>query len=315
MRLGKSIIGIDIGSIKTKLVHLRRWRGNYQLIDFFFIDTPPGSVENGFVIYPELLGEKLGKVIKKHNLQGEKAISAISGSQIYIKNIILPKLKLNELRQAAYYEAAKFLPIPLEEAIIDVFPLQNTNTDEGVKTELFFTATRKNQVKNLEECLEIAGLDIEAIDIEPLALERILFDSKNHSTRGIIHIGANRSCFYVFKGDNLLFHRPFTIDVELKLDDAEANEDFKKELYLEALRSVEYFNIQFQYIPGVLILCGYCSRLTELKDLLSEKLKIPMEIGRVNEKIIRLNHLPDNEQMLLQYEFITALGLAVRGKV
>ena len=312
MIFNKSIIGIDIGSIKTKLVQVKYFRGKYKLVDFISIATPPEAVENGFIIQPELLGEKLGEVIRKHNLHGAKVIAAVSGSQIYIKNIILPKLKLKELRQAAYYEAAKFLPIPLDEAIIDVFPLQNIDTEEGVKTQLFFAATRKRQVSNLEECLEIAGLNIKAIDLEPLALNRILIEPKNYAAKGIINIGANRSCFYVFEGDNLLFHRPFTMDDELHFDDGKANDDYKKELYLEVLRSIEYFDIQFQYIPGVLLLCGYCSQLTELKDWLNEKLKIPIEIGRLNENIIRINHLSEEEQMLIQYEFLTALGLAIR---
>lgn len=315
MILGKSILGIDIGSVKIKLVHLKRFRGKYKLIKYISIDTPRGAVKNGFIVEPQYLGERLGREIKRHNLKGEKAISAVPDSQIYIKNIILPKRKLNEMRQIAFYEAAKFLPIPLDEAVIDVFPLQNITSDEGTKTELFFAATRKRQVSNLEESLEIAGLDIEAIDIEPLALNRILIETQASLTRGIINIGANHSCFYVFKGDNLLFHRPFMLDDGLNLLGEEDNEEFKKELYLEILRSVEYFNIQFQYIPGLLLLCGYCFKLAELKDWLKEKINIPTEMGQLNQKIIAVNHLSSDEQMLIQHEYLTALGLAIRRAV
>ncbi|NLB88903.1 MAG: pilus assembly protein PilM, partial [Syntrophomonadaceae bacterium] len=138
-------------------------------------------------------------------MQGKKTISVISGSQIYIKNIIMPKMKLSELRQAVYYEATTFLPIPVEETVIDIFPLRNFESETGTKTEVFFAAARREQVENLEACCKIARLDLSVVDLEPLAISRIIEKPEKIESFALLNIEDTRSIFSVFKGENLLF--------------------------------------------------------------------------------------------------------------
>ena len=57
MFLRKSVLGLDIGSNKTKVITLKSYQGKYELIDYISIDTPQ-VLENGIVINPQALGEK-----------------------------------------------------------------------------------------------------------------------------------------------------------------------------------------------------------------------------------------------------------------
>lgn len=309
------MIGLDIDSLKTRLVHLKGYRGKYELVDYISIDTPAGSVDNGIITRPQLLGEKIGAVIKEHKLQGKRTISALLGSQIYIKNLVMPKMKLNELRQATYYEATTFLPIPVEESVIDIFPLRNFESDTGPKTEVFFAAARRNQVENLEETCKIAGLNLKVVDLEPLAINRILAEPENIKTKALLNIEASRSSFSVFEEENLLFHRSLSVGTGLDLEQAVSNDYFMREVLTDVLRSIEYYNIQFQAYPEVIMVCGYGSKLAELRDLLSENIDTLVMLGQLNSEVIIPEDLDEANKELLLYEYLTALGLAIRGGV
>lgn len=311
----KTMLGLDIGNTKTKLAYLRCYQGKYELIDFISIDTPAGSIENGVIINSQLLGEKIGEVVKEYKLQGKKTISAISGPQIYIKNLLMPKMKIHELRQAVYYEATTFLPIPVEETVIDIFPLRNFESDTGLKTEVFFAAARREQVQNLERCCEIAGLDLRIVDLEPLALHRILEKPENINTIALLNIEDTRSSFSVFKGENLLFHRSLATGLAHNPYQSVSEDYYKREILTDVLRSIEYYNLQFQAYPEAMILCGYGLKLAELRDLLSENINVQVMVGSLDSKVIKLDHLSEEDRQLLMNEYLLALGLAIRGGV
>ena len=143
------VVAIDIDDIKIKLIYLKQYRGKYELIETISLETPPDTVINGIILEPQILGERIGELVRDYKLTGKKTITAVSGSQIYIKNLLMPKMKHTDLRQAVQFEATKFLPVPVPEMVIDIFPLKNTVTANGLKTELFFRTAEKPMVPEL----------------------------------------------------------------------------------------------------------------------------------------------------------------------
>lgn len=315
MFLKKSVLGLDIGSTKTKIVHLKCYQGKYELSDYISIDNPNDAVENGVVVRPELLGEKIGEVVKEYKLRGKKTISAISGSQVYIKNLIMPKMKPRELRQAVYYQATTFLPVPVEETVIDIFPLRDFESETGIRTEVFFVAARKEQVENLEKCCKTAGLNLQVVDLEPLALHRIIERPKNIESFALLNVEDTRSSFSVFKGENLLFHRSLATGFSFNSYQPVSDDYFKREILMDVIRSVEYYNLQFNAYPEAIILCGQGLKLAELKNLLSENIDVEILTGNFNSRDIKLDHLSEKDCQLLVKDYLIALGLAIRGGV
>jgi len=199
-------IGLDIGSKKIKIARVKRKRNGIKVVKFGSMPTPPGVVEAGIIYDPERLGEEMAVLVKNLRLRGKRVVSAVSGQQVYTRNIVMPRMKLKELREAVLFQATTFLPIPVEDAAIDIFPLWDLEDDEGKKTEVFFVAVRRIQVENLQAACRIAGLKLAAVEIEALAINRIL-GRDSAGTQAYLNIGASRSYFSVFNEGVLVFHR------------------------------------------------------------------------------------------------------------
>ncbi|HWQ76423.1 MAG TPA: type IV pilus assembly protein PilM [Syntrophomonas sp.] len=327
-------IGLDIGSQKIKVAQVRNSPSGLKVIGFDSMDTPPGTVEAGNIVDPVGLGAELKKMVTKLKLKHRRVVSAVAGQQVYTRNIVMPHMKLEELKQATSFQAINFLPIPVEEAAIDIFPLRDFENEEGQHTEVFFVAARRRQVENLDMVCNIAGLNLAAVEIEPLAVNRVLGRNNPEEVGAYLNIGSSSSFFSVFKENMPVFYRSmscgcsaFYAAMEMK---AAANSGKTEEIqfgqssqydYLtrdiigEVTRSVEYYNLQQggsdQGIEKVW-LCGGGARFKGLDANLAAGSGLEIVAADLLSSLIIPDRLSPEQGENLQYEYLIALGLAAR---
>ncbi len=327
-------IGLDIGSKKIKIARVSRKKEGMYVTDFDSLNTPAGLVEAGNIYDPERLGEEIGTLVKNMNIKGQAVVSAVSGQQVYTRNLVMPRMKLSELKEAVRYQAISFLPIPVEEAALDIFPLRDFEDQEGKKTEIFFVAVRRQQVELLDTTCAVAGLKLVAVEIEPLAIHRVLNLDDQAQVTACLNIGASRSYFSVFKNNILVFYRSLAfgcsafyqgmglacednIDpISIDISDNSQYDYLVRDVIAEVARSVEYYNMQNQEDEDdpvqKIYLCGGGSRLKGIDTSLSLGIGCAVEIANPLAQL----HLPDDlspeQRQDLQHDFPVALGLAAR---
>ena len=103
-------IGLDIGSRKIKITRVKKKGAELEIVNFASRETPRGVMEAGAIIDPYVLGEVIAELVNELGLKNRPVISAVAGPQVYTRIISMPKLSMEEIRQAIKYEAAAFLP-------------------------------------------------------------------------------------------------------------------------------------------------------------------------------------------------------------
>lgn len=328
-------IGLDIGSKKIKLVRVSKGGKGFKLHSMGSISTPAGAVETGAIYNPEQLGQEIAVLAKDMGVKGKRIVSAVSGQQVYHRNLVMPKMKMSELRDAAIFQATTFLPIPVEDAAIDIFPVKHYADEEGEKTEVFFVAVRQQQLDNLTAVCNIAGLKLAAVEIEPVAINRFFWQKRDYSVRAYLNIGAYRSYLSVFKDNTLGFHRymafgssafflnqPAPPETEENGQEwngapAESSSDYLiRDMVSELQRSVEYYAMQNQgkSLEGIL-LCGGGSRISGIAATLAKYLGIGFELANPLDRLSLPGKLDERAIEELRHDFLIALGLAARGLV
>ncbi len=326
-------IGLDIGSKNIKMAWVKRKRHGLQIIKYGSIPTPAETVNLGVIVDPEGLGQELKSLTRDYKINGKRVVSAVGGQQVYIRNLIMPSMKLNELKQAVFYQATNFLPIPIEEASTDIFPLREFEDEEGKKIEVFFLAVRKQQVANLETACRIAGLKLAAVEIEPLSIYRVL--GKENATATIALLAMSSSCTYltVFRKGIPVFYRSLPAGRHTflqTLDNNEANESTAKD-EIKFNYNSRYDNLVRLIIADVNSYVDYYEAQKQMEDETIEKFflfgtgavsgldkRLTAGLGRqveVANVLTRLNlpwNLGETEKRELQFDFPVALGLAAR---
>lgn len=327
-------IGLDIGSKKIKIAKVRNKKDGLYVIDIGSIPTPDGLVEAGNIYDPERLGEEIGVLVRNMNIKGQAVVSAVSGQQVYTRNLVMPQMKLSELKEAVNYQAINFLPISVEDAAIDIFPLRNFEDDEGKKTEIFVVAVRRQQVEALDIVCRIAGLKLVAVEIEPLAIYRVWGRNSYDEVTAFLNIGASRSYFAVFKKNILVFYRSLAFGCSVfyqgvgmsgpqgptDLDKIEVSQDTQydylvRDIIAEVARSIEYYNMQNQDEDEPIeriYMCGGGSRLKGLGESLSSGIGYDVELADPLNHLIVPGKLNPDQLQDLKHDFLVALGLAAR---
>ncbi len=205
--LGKKqgYLGVDLGSTSLKLVELRRERGSPFLVTYGYAERAMGDIVRG---NPEEVQirtvELLKKLCKKAGVSTYKAVTALPNFAVFNSVISLPVMAKKELASAIYWEAKKFIPIPIEEVILDWKIIEEVSkeivpgAEEALKEKkaagakifrILLTAASKTLVKRYVEIFKLANLQLLALETEAFALARSLI-GKEESPIMIIDTSA-----------------------------------------------------------------------------------------------------------------------------
>lgn len=317
----QSQVGLDIGTSKVRIVSLLKKWGGVELLRFGSIDIPAGMAEAGTILDPASLGDAIGKLVDDLGLAGSKAVLAVPGHQVYMRAITMPNLRPNELRTAAYYKASEFLPIPIQDTVMDIFPCRRFRDHTGKKVEIFLAAVRRQQVDNLALTCRQAGLKPAAIEIEPLSLWRT-WGGKGRETVGLLTVSSLRPYLAIFNFGVPVFYSSLAnsnaVNYSAYRDDSMLadNSSPSEKLADEIKNSLRYYDSQNEDNNRVekIILHG-AGTMPDLGAKLEQALGLQTEtVGQQAWDKIRLPSGTDDQiRPALQQDFGLALGLAARG--
>ncbi len=213
---GKSYLGIDIGSSSIKLVELADEGGRPRLMTYGFTEQSRDIIKNDSKEYQRDVAAMLKDLVKRSRAVSTRAVTALPTYSVFSSIISLPEMPKKELVSAVRWEAKKFVPMPLEEMILDWEVLQDTSQPKPVEKKpetkepggedkkksfmrMLLTAAPKNLVTRYVQIFHEAGIELIGLETEAFALERSLV-GRDTSPLILIDIGAYATGIVIFKG-------------------------------------------------------------------------------------------------------------------
>ncbi len=333
--MSKDLLGLDIGSSSLKVVELKRDKKGYHLTNFGLTSLPKETILNGILQNRSALVDTLKNLISNLNPKGKRVSFQVSGNPVIIKNINLPRMSKRELADSIQFEAEPYIPFSLEEVNLDFHILgpHETNPEE---IQILLAAAKKAMVNEYVAAVEEAGLKPEILDVDFFALANMCeINYPMDKVAVLVDIGADISLICVIERGNLVFTRNLlrggsnvTEEIQknlgLEFEEAEALkiggeieriEDILRKtslsLAMEIQRSLELSSGP-QEIEK-LFLSGGVTKTPGLKDILEEKVGIPVEFVDPFKNIAYDKKIFDPEYMKeISPLASVAIGLALR---
>jgi len=206
-----SYIGVDLGTAGIKVVELANTKGHAQLLTYGIVESSADVVRSNAPETINKVVELLKTIVSKSHVTTDRAVAALPAFSVFSSILSLPPMPKNDLAQAVKWEAKKFVPMPLDEMILDWKLLKNIPEvevnqsrasdiekaeDEKVKAEdensfvqkkeiiankekqnyrVLITAAPKNLVSRYLEIFKKANLKLISLETESFALARSLF--------------------------------------------------------------------------------------------------------------------------------------------
>ncbi len=228
-------LGIDLSGASIKLVELRNaGNGRPQLVTYGFIDETYNIIKDDNPAARAAIANQLQELMKQTRAGATAAIAALPSFSVFSSIINLPAMKDKDLVSAIRWEAKKFVPIPLEEMILDwevlkepgeaAAPQANSDGKKDVKNDkkeigatpaktnlrILMTAAPKNLVNRYVELFKLVGLQLVGLETESFALERSLVGNDMNPVM-VIDIGSQTSSIIIFSSGVPILNR--SIDV------------------------------------------------------------------------------------------------------
>lgn len=210
---GGLTVALDIGSRQIKVVAASLAKGRVTVTAADAVATPPDAMDGSALDKPAPAGSLLRSMAEAVGLVGCPAVSVIGGRRVILRWVTMPPLPREDAVAAARTEAAKLLPMPLEEAVVDVYLPPGGEADtEGRWSRGLVAAAPRALVEKHAECMELAGLEPAGLDVVQLALLRAMNGTVSANLWyghpwAIVALGASATELLVTEGDALAFCR------------------------------------------------------------------------------------------------------------
>ncbi|MFQ6131856.1 MAG: type IV pilus assembly protein PilM [Armatimonadota bacterium] len=217
-RAGAPMLGLDIGTHTISAVELGSGREGIELLSRPAIAlTPPDSIQNDVIIDPETLGLAIREMLREAGIRTTRVTSAVGGqSSLVVRITEVPRMSPSELKEAMQWDVERHIPFPAESIIVDYQAIERPDADaESQNMEVLLAVAQEDMINAHVETLQAAGLQPEAIDVQPLAVSRALVNLPQEQMAGqtvvIINVGASTTDIVIVRDLILSFVRPIPI--------------------------------------------------------------------------------------------------------
>ena len=188
-----SVVGINIGSVSTKVVQLR-YESERAILETYgelknegYLKTADSVQQAGALHYLDKdIGSLLADVLRESKVTTKDSVFSIPASAAFLTLMSFPRSLEREIAAAVPYEARKYVPIPISEVAFEWMIMDSAEPRDEI--EVLLVAVPKEIVQKITRVAEIANINLLALEVEPFSMVRSLVGRDNTPT-AIVNLG------------------------------------------------------------------------------------------------------------------------------
>ena len=308
------VLSIEFGTHTIKLVEGKFQKGKLYINKAFQAPTPEGTISDGKILNRELVVDTLRFLINQNNIKAKDVIFTTNSSSIINRDIIIPKVKLDEMETVIRYEIQQYLPINLDEYILQFIVLDEINNEKDSKLKVSVTSFPQRIAVEYYNVINDLELNPHALDVEYNSINKLVdycgfLDQKDNESKSVafIDMGASYMNATIFKNKKLDFTRMIKVggddidyalsqslnvslksaetikirDVELiESENVNSNAPLIKEIIDQILdeldRILRFYNNKSEIKVGSIYIYGGTANIKGLNKYMEERFNIPV---------------------------------------
>jgi type IV pilus assembly protein PilM len=344
----KTRIGLDVGSTAVRAAELAEGSPP-TVVRAAQVPLPAGAVENGEVRDVEAVSEGLRELWTRGGFKSRKVWMGVGNQRVVVREIALPAMPEKELRQSLGFQVQEFIPMPVDEAVLDYHLIEEIEVDGRQMLRLLLVAAQKAMVDTLVTSATNAKLEPMGLDLVPFAMVRAVgatgagMELERSGGEAVVDIGAHVTNIVVHAAGETRFvrilpsggrditvaiARGLTVDDEIAerlkrgevVEGSAATPEQALEVamqratqFVDEIRSsLEFYTAQTQGARiERLLISGGGSKLEGFIDIVRQRIPVTVEPGRVFSKVGSQLSLSEDAQAEAEPVLATAVGLAI----
>lgn len=211
----RKVIAFDMGSSTIKIVEGLYYKNSLTIDKYIKIPTPKDAIVDGEIKKEVELHKKLIQVLKENGIKTKDAICTTNSSLIINREIMIPKVEEEEMETVVRYEIQQYLPINLEDYILQGTILEELEVDGVKKLNVRVIAYPDKVARGYYNLLLKLELKPYALDVNYNAVNKFInligitkeYENNTNEAVAFIDLGASTIDVNIYKNNQLDFTR------------------------------------------------------------------------------------------------------------
>lgn len=211
----RKVVAFDMGSYMIKIVEGIYYKNDLTISKYIVIPTPKGTIVDGEIKREQELYEKINKSLIENNIKVKDAICTTNSTLIINREILIPKVEEEEMDTVVRYEIQQYLPINLEDYILQVKMLSEEEDNIAKKLSVRVVAYPERIARGYYNLLLKLNLKPHALDVNYNAVNKFInftginneFEYKVEDSVAFIDMGASFIDVNIYRNGQLDFTR------------------------------------------------------------------------------------------------------------
>jgi type IV pilus assembly protein PilM len=170
---GKTSVGLDIGTSGVRAAELSFGKHGATLERFGQVALPVGAVRDGEVCDPQAVADAIKHLWATTKFSTKKVALGVANQKVIVRQVDLRWMPEQELRQSLAFQVQDFIPMPVEQAILDFHAVEEFVDESNTRMlRVLLVAAARDMVNNALEAVKLAGLTATQVDLTPFAVVR-----------------------------------------------------------------------------------------------------------------------------------------------
>ena len=201
----RSAIGLDIGTSGVRAAELSFGKGQVTLEKFGQVALPEGAVRDGEVVDSDAVAVAIKQLWAHTKFSSKKVVIGVANQKVIVRQVDIPWMPADELKKSLAFQVQDFVPMPVDQAVLDFHPLEELGTEGGNRLlRGLLVAASRDMVNASLEAVQKAGLSPVMVDLTSFAVIRSLADADHlglgAQVEALVDVGARVTNIVVHQG-------------------------------------------------------------------------------------------------------------------
>lgn len=247
----KGVVSIDIGADKIKFVLGKFAKDKVIIEKAFMVDTPEGSLGDGNLFNTVNLSKTIENALATAQVKIKDVNCTTNSTAVINREITVPKAAEDELETLVKYEIQQYLPINMDDYIVQYNILEELNQDNLSKYRMLVVTYPHKIAKQYYELFNNSKLKPSVLDISYNSIKKLIGGIKTineieynmEEASAFIDMGADTINVNIYSNGQLDFSR--IIKSGGSLIDRELSKELKSNLQESEKTKIELCDLNY----------------------------------------------------------------------
>ena len=236
--MANKVLGIEIGQNLTRVVEIDYKVKNPKIYNMFSFATPPDMVTDAGVEVNSIFKAMLQSKLKENHISTNKAIFVLNSARIANREIEIPFVKDNKIKDLITANASDYFPVDLSQYQLVHEVLDRYGEGDSKKIKVSVLAVPTEIIRSYRFLAENCKLTLMGLDYTGNAIKQLMLKEIPEDVKVTIKIDESVSILTIMDGEHVVLQRIINYGIG---EGVEAIQD--SELFGEYLSFIEAMDV------------------------------------------------------------------------